>query len=102
MADLTKLFVTLRREGLVEDSRANELVRRYERVIPSSNDLTKSQYAQMIFGDGDTRSPFVLNRQDKRRIRSVMERLRIRLAQERPIDEDIDKLDEIITSVEER
>lgn len=96
--ELANTLSLLRNEGAIEGSKSNELAMRFDRVFTRREDLGKFDILnEMVEG-----SIFVLTEADRRRLQNISDRIRIRLDEGTLEGEDVQKLDEILTRVEER
>ncbi|MFD1644368.1 hypothetical protein [Haloarchaeobius litoreus] len=99
----TKLAATLsllQNKNIIESSKSDELAMRFDRVL--SHDREFSLLDGFIAGSSSTGSAFTLRSSDRKRLNNVVERIRIRLGQGTDVKEDVERLEEILTEIEER
>lgn len=98
-ADISNTLSLLRDERDIDQSRENELIRRFDNVLRTQEDLQDVRIYLYLFRDSDV---FDLGSDDRQRISKLLDKIRIRIDEGRPVEDDIDKLEEFLEVIEER
>lgn len=98
-ADLSKTLSLLRNKEEIDQSRENELIRRFDTLLRTQEDLDDLRLYLYIFNNSDL---FALNTDDRQRIFTLLNKIKIKLDEGRPVGDDIDKLEAFLEEIEER
>jgi hypothetical protein len=98
-ADLSKTLSLLRNKEEIDESRENAMIRRFDSLLRTQEDLDDIRLYLHMFNDSDV---FALNRDDRQRIFTLLNKIKIKLDEQRPVGEDIDKLESFLEEIEDR
>lgn len=96
--ELANTLALLDNEGDMDSNHTDELAERFSRLITTRDDLGKIDYFSRLLDVKVSE----LNRSDRKRIMNLIERIKIKKGNGRPVSEDVDTLEEVLDEIEER
>jgi hypothetical protein len=96
--ELANVLALLNSEDDIGSNRTDELTQRFGRLITTEDDMRKRDYLAKLFDVKISE----LTPSDRKRINNILERIKIRKSNRRPVSDDVDTLEKILDEIEER